>query len=160
MNDKPLINQRFKLQRFPGKGGWTFVSIPHIPSGKKTPFSWRRVRGFIDEYEFKNYHLMPMKNGSLFFPVKSEIRRKIGKEEGDTVRIILFDDQSPLEIPDELLQCLKDEPKSYERFLDLAEGYQKEFISWIYSAKKEETKASRIAGMISLILQGKTLSKK
>jgi uncharacterized protein YdeI (YjbR/CyaY-like superfamily) len=56
--------------------------------------------------------------------------------------------------------CLKDEPKAYEIFVRLTEGYQKEFITWIYSAKKEETKASRIASAIKKILQGQTLSKK
>lgn len=159
MNEQPLIAQSFKLQRYPGKGGWTYVAIPDLPKGKKTPFRWRRVKGTIDNYEFKNYHLMPIKNGGLFFPVKSEIRKKIGKFAGDTVKIILFEDLAPLEIPDDVIQCLKDEPKAYEKFLQLSEAYQKEFVNWISSAKKEETRASRILGMITLIMRGKTLSK-
>ena len=160
MTEKPLIRKTFKLQRFQGKGGWTFVSIPEIPPDKKSQFGWRRVKGFIDNYEFKNYHLMPMGNGTLILPVKSEIRKKILKKEGDTVKVILFKDSSPLEIPKELLLCLKDEPKAYNMFMKLTEGYQKEFINWIYAAKKEETKASRIAATINKILRGQTLSKK
>jgi len=159
MPPKPLINKSYKLQKFPGKGGWTFVVIPEITPDKKKPFGWRRVKGSIDNYKFKNYNLMPMGNGKLFLPVKAEIRKKIGKSEGDIVKVILYKDTTPLEIPEELVLCLKDEPVAYERFMRLTEGYQKEFISWIYSAKKVETRAARIAATIDKILRGQTLSK-
>ena len=159
MNEQVLIDGNFTMQRFQGKGGWTYVAVPDIPAAGKKPFNWRRVRGFIDDYEFKQYHLMSMKNGGLFLPVKSEIRKMIGKQEGDTVKIILYEDKSQLEIPADILQCLEDEPVAHKKFIALAEGYQKEFISWINSSKREETKAARIVRMITLIQQGKTLSK-
>ena len=160
MSQMPFTSGNYKLQKFQGKGGWTYVAIPEFPENKqKIPFGWLRVKGFIDHYEFRNYHLMPMGNGRLFLPVKAEIRKKIGKSEGDNVKVILFEDFSVLEIPNELLTCLKDEPKAYETFMNLTEGYQKEYINWIYSAKKEETIASRIASTIDKILKGQTLSK-
>lgn len=157
---KALINKSYKLQKFQGKGGWTFVALPEIKQDKKAPFGWRKVKGSIDNYEFKNYHLMPMGNGRLFLPVKSDIRKKIGKTEGDMVRVVLYKDTSKLEIPEELILCLKDEPVAHERFMKLTEGYQKEFISYIYSAKQVETRAKRIGITIDKLLQGKTLSRK
>jgi bifunctional DNA-binding transcriptional regulator/antitoxin component of YhaV-PrlF toxin-antitoxin module len=160
MPTKSLINKKYKLQRFQGKGGWTYASIPEVVKDKNSPFGWVRVKGFIDDYEFKNYHLMPMGNGSLFLPVKAEIRKRIGKKEGDMVTIILYKDDSPLEIPDELLACLRDEPMAFELFKKMGEGYQKEYISWIYSAKREETRITRIAKTIEKVLKGQTLSKK
>jgi len=155
--EKPLVNNEYLLEKFPGKGGWTFAAIPEIPQDKKAPFGWVKVRGSIDSYEFKNYKLMPMGNGKLFLPVKTAVRKKIGKEAGDYVKVILYKDDAPLEIPEELKLCLKDEPQAFETFTNLKEGEQKAFIDWIYSAKKIETKANRIASMINKILKGEKL---
>ena len=101
---------------------------------------------------------MPLGNGNLFLPVKAEIRKKIGKKEGDIVNVILYKDDSPLEIPYELLICLKDEPNAFAKFKKLNEAHQKEYISWIYSAKKDETRIARIAKTVSKVLKGQKLT--
>ena len=41
--------------------------------------------------------------------------------------------------------CLKSDQTAYDRFIGLTEGEKKGYIEWIYSAKKEETRVSRIA---------------
>lgn len=143
MMEEPLINKEYLLEKFPGKGGWTFAVIPEIIQDKKAPFGWVKVRGSIDDYEFKNYKLMPMGNGKLFLPLKAAVRKQIKKEAGDYVKVILYKDDSPIEIPDELVVCLKDEPLAYETFVKLKEGEQKAFIDWIYSVKKDETKVEQ-----------------
>ena len=152
--EKPLIDKIYLLEKYPGKGGWTYAAIPEILQDKKSPFGWVKVKGFIDDYEIKNYKLMPMGNGKLFLPVKAEIRKKIGKKEGDFVHIILYADNSPIQIPDEFLICLQDEPKAYRTFLSYSEGEQKMFIDWIYSAKTDETKVERIAKTITKLEKG------
>src|SRR5690606_16307993 len=121
-------------------------------------FGMVKVKGKIDDYELAGYNLMPMGTGQLFLPVKAEIRKKIGKKEGDWVQVILYADNSALGIPEELIDCLKDEPKAYESFIKLSEGAQKEFRDWVYSAKKDDTKVDRIAKMIDLLVQGKRLT--
>ena len=78
----PLVNQNYLLKKYSGKGGWTFAVIPEIPKDQHAWFGWVKVRGSIDGYEIKNYHLMSMSNGMMFLPVKAEIRKKIGKNEG------------------------------------------------------------------------------
>ena len=72
----PLTDKIYLLEKFSGKGGWTFVRLPEIPPGQNTPFGWVKVHGTIDRYEIKNYNLQPMGNGRLFLPVKAEIRKK------------------------------------------------------------------------------------
>lgn len=146
-----IVKKKYLLQKFTGKGGWTYAEIPEIQQNKSNPFGWVKVKGFIDQVEIKNYHLMPMGNGKLFLPVKAEIRKKIGKSEGDWIEVELFEDNLPLEIPDELLSCLKEEPIALENFLKYSEGEKKQFIDWIYSAKKEETKISRIVIMMDAV---------
>lgn len=157
---KPIIDQVFKLKRMHGKGGWTYINIPNPPHAKRSAGGLLRVKGSIDSYALKQYNLMPTADGNLFLPVKAEIRKKIGKQEGDTVRVILYEDASPLEIPAELLMCLEDEPEAGRKFHQLTEGYQREFISWITAAKRMETRIERIARTVNLVAQGKTLSKR
>src|SRR5215471_7970050 len=99
MKEKPLVSKKYKLQRFQAKGGWTYALISGISPNKASRFGTLRVKGFIDDFEFKNYHLMPLGNGKLFLPVNAEIRKKINKREGDLVTVTLFEDNSPLEIP-------------------------------------------------------------
>ncbi|OAQ38943.1 hypothetical protein A5893_12965 [Pedobacter psychrophilus] len=151
----PLVEKEYLIEKFQGKGGWTFARIPEIPQSNNTPFGWVRVKGTIDGFEIKNYNLQPMGNGSLFLPVKAEIRKKINKKEGDLVRIILFADHLPTEIPEELALCLKVEPNVYETFVSYTNGEQKTIIEWIYTAKTDKTKVERIAKMIDKIIMGK-----
>jgi hypothetical protein len=151
---KPLINKKYRLEKFPGKGGWTFARIPEIRPDKKAHFGWRKVRGTIDGFEISKYHLMPMGDGNLFLPVKAEIRKKIGKMEGDYVQVILFPDNEPLEIPEEFLICLGDDPSALKFFNSISESEQKYYVQWIYSAKKEETKINRMAKSINRLARG------
>lgn len=144
-----LIEGSFFLERFPGKGGWTFIKIPIaiLPSGK--PFGMLKVCGTIDEYKFEGKHLMPMGDGFLFFPVSKPIRQAIGKEEGDQVIFTLFRDEIPTSIPQELIDCLEDDPGKRSLFSALSDTEQKQWIEYIYSANSDEAKAKRIVKLLS-----------
>jgi len=97
---------------------------------------------------------MPMGNGKLFLPVKAEIRKIIGKQEGDYVKVVLFADNDRIEIPEDLLQCLKEDPVAYQVFLNYPEGKQKLMIDRINSAKKSETRVERIAQALNSLVHG------
>lgn len=145
----PLVNGLYLLEKFPGKGGWTYARIPEVLQNKNNPFGWVQVKGSIDAYELYHYKLMPMGNGQLFLPVKAAIRKKIKKEAGDYVAIILYADESRLEIPEDIIACFKNEPeKLYHNFLNFTEGEQKAYLDWIAEAKSEETKVNRIVMML------------
>ena len=152
--EKPLVNKKYKLQKYPGKGGWTYTVISEIPSDKRQRHGCVRVKGLIDSHEIKSYHLMPMSNGKMFLPVKAAIRKKIKKQEGDWITVKLFEDNDPLHIPDEFLQCLRDEPAAHKNFYRLSESNQKYFIDWIYSSKKIETRIERIAKAVDKLAKG------
>ncbi|MGV3585578.1 MAG: YdeI/OmpD-associated family protein [Adhaeribacter sp.] len=151
--EKPLVQNEYLLQKFPGKGGWTYAEIPDVLPTKRTTFGWVKVKGKIDDFEFSGLKLTPMGLGRVFLPVKAEIRKKIKKQAGDTVQILLYPDESALEIPVEIIDCLNTEPEAYEKFISLPEGRQKEFLDWIYAAKTEDTKAERISITIDKVLQ-------
>lgn len=151
---KPLVDKKYKLEKYPGKGGWTYAVIPEILQNKKAPFGWVQVRGTVDGYAIKQYKLMPMGDGKLFLPVKTDIRKAIGKEAGDTVHIVLYADDSTVEIPGELQLCLEDEPKALRFFNRLSDSEKKYYIQWIYSAAKQETKIRRMAKAIERLASG------
>ncbi len=144
-----MVDGLYLLKKFPGKGGWVYAEIPEITQNPKNPFGWVTVEGSIDNYQLKHYKLMPMGSGRLFLPVKAAIRKKIGKDVGDTVRIILSIDESPIETPREILQCLENEPPVIRsRYDTLTNNQKKTYLDWIYSAKTDETKVKRILKMI------------
>ncbi|MDX2049284.1 MAG: YdeI/OmpD-associated family protein [Chitinophagaceae bacterium] len=116
---------------------------------KHNPFGWVKVKGMIADYEIRQYHLMPIGNGKLFLPVKAEIRKKIKKEAGDWVKVVLFEDHDALEIPGELLECLRYEPAAHLFFFTLSDSEKKFYINWIYSAKGAETKIKRLAETVN-----------
>ena len=153
MDMKPLVDKKYRLERFDGKGGWTYARIPEVLKGKGAHFGFVKIKGSIDGYEIKKYHLMPMKEGGLFLPVKADIRKKIGKEAGDMVHIIIYPDTDELEVPGEFQLCLEDEPKALKFFNSLSESERRYYINWIYSAKKQETKIDRMARAIIRLSQ-------
>lgn len=88
---------------------------------------------------------MPSGEGNLLLAVKSEIRKKIKKQAGDCVYIILYPDNEPIEFPEEFLLCLQDDSEAWQFFNSLNKSEQEKYIKWIYSAKTEQTKVNRIA---------------
>ena len=157
---KPLVNKKYLLEKYPGKGGWTFVAISEIPKSKRARFGQVKVRGTIDGFEIAKYHLMPMSNGNLFLPVRAEIRKKINKQVGDLVHIELFLDTEPLEVPGEMILCLEQEPIALSFFNSLSESERRFYIQWIYSAKQEQTKANRMLKTIVRLAKGLRLYEK
>lgn len=155
--EKPLVNKKHLLRKYPGKGGWTYAVISGIPKNKRARFGWVKIKGFIDDFEIKNYRLMPMATGELFFPIKTAIRKKIKKEAGDWVKLVLYADHDPQEIPEELLVCLKDDPAVHKTFLGFTDAVQKQYIDWIFEAKTDATKVKRIAETLDRVSQGKKL---
>jgi len=145
MNDKPLVDKEYLLEKFPCKSGWTYAAIPEILPDKNAPFSWVKVRGSIDGFEIDRYHLMPSGKGTLMLSVKAEIRKKIKKQAGDYVHVILYSVNEPLEVPEELLSCLQDDTEALLFFNSLNEIEQHNYVKWIYSAKTDKTKVDRIA---------------
>ncbi|MCK6600853.1 MAG: YdeI/OmpD-associated family protein [Bacteroidetes bacterium] len=154
MSEK-LIDKSCLLEKFPGKGGWTYAALPDIGIGRSTPFGWIKVKGTIDGIEIRQYHLMPMGNGNLFLPVKTEIRKKINKQAGDWVHVCLQADTDPAEIPEEFTECLMMEPDAFRYFSSLTESEKHQYVRWVYSAKTEETRADRIAEVIGRLIKNK-----
>jgi len=150
---KPLVDKDYLLFKVGDKCAWTFVEIPEIPM-PKTSFGMLKVKGKIDDYEFSNMHLMPIGNGNIGLAIKAAVRKKIKKEAPDMVHIVLYEDLTPLIIPEELLLCMQDVEGVSEKFEKYTDGQKKAFVDWINSAKAEQTRANRIAKTITMVQNG------
>lgn len=149
-----LAEGEFVLEKYPGKGGWTFVRVPVEILTARKAFGMIRICGFVDDFEFEGKHLMPMGNGFLFLPLSKPIRTAIGKEQGDTVRLKLMRDEVPSQVPEELIDCLKDDPGKLQLFQRLSDADRKHWIEFIYSANSPEVKSDRIVKLLNQL--GKT----
>lgn len=143
-----IVSGEFFMERFPGKGGWTYIKLPLsiFPSGKA--FGMLKVSGSIDSFAFEGKHLMPMGDGSLFIPVAKSIRAILKKEAGDRVHLKLLRVEIPSEAPQELIECLQDDSGKLELFQKLPMIDQQQWIEHIYSVEDLDSRSLRIIKLL------------
>ncbi|MCX6156339.1 MAG: YdeI/OmpD-associated family protein [Candidatus Kapabacteria bacterium] len=115
-----------------------------------------KIKAIIDG-EFYRGSLANMGTGSHVIGILKDIRKKNNKTFGDIVHIELEQDfdERKIEIPEDLLLLLNSNEQEKLYFEKLSYTNQKEYVVWITSAKKTETRHARLAAILFKLKDGK-----
>ena len=117
-----------------------------------------KVRGTIDGFPYRG-SIANMGEGHCMV-VKKEIREAIGKSGGDTVKVVMEIDTEPriVIVPEDFQQALENNAKAKEIFDSFSYTHKKEYVEWINSAKKQETRENRIKKAVESIAESRKRS--
>lgn len=136
------------------EGKFTFVTLPFSPReawGARPRFS---VSGMINGVPVRGT-LGALKGDFFLRPGAAWLRDSgIGTGTRVTVRLDLEGPHEGNLAPD-ILEAFTKSSKAKSFFDGLPTFYRKNFIRWIESAKKKETRAKRIAEMVSILEEGR-----
>ena len=135
-------------------GGGAFVEVPFDVEkafGSKKP----KVKATIEGVPYRGT-LVRMGTECHVLIILKGIREQIGKTFGDEVTISVEPDTEPrlIEIPPDLAKELKKDKEAKAFFDKLSYTHQKEYVTWINEAKKQETRQNRILKTLEMLKKG------
>lgn len=135
-------------------GGGGFVEVPFNVEeafGSKRP----KVKAMIEGVPYRGI-LTRMGGDHHLLIILKGIREQIGKTFGDEVKITVEPDTEPrlIEIPKDLMKELKKDKEAKAFFDKLSYTHQREYVTWVTEAKREETRQNRIVKTIEMLKKG------
>jgi uncharacterized protein YdeI (YjbR/CyaY-like superfamily) len=138
-----------------GDGGGMFVTIPF---DVEKAFGQKRVK-VLATFDGEAYRgsLVRMGTTAHLLLLRKDIRQKIGKSAGDKVRVTVEEDTVPrvVTVPKELKSALARDQEAGEFFAALSYTHQREYVEWIESAVRAETRQTRVKKTIEMLREGK-----
>jgi len=142
---------RFKAKIETTDGGGAFVYFPYDVQKEfgikgrvpvKATFDGVAYTGSMVKYGDPKHMLLILKS----------IRAQIGKAGGDEVEVTVQHDvaERTIAAPKDFIDALKAE-KLLTSFEKMSFSHRKEYITWIESAKKQETRESRIVNALEML---------
>jgi len=137
-----------EIEQLEGKIKWSVIYFPYSAAEHFGAKGNIPVYITVDGHSF-DHTLLPSKNGH-YLVYNEFIRRAVGKEVGDWVRVTLEKDAKKRDvmIPVYIEGALKS-AGILELFLEQPDYAKREQINYIEIAKKDETKANRINALIN-----------
>jgi hypothetical protein len=135
-------------------GGGAFITVPFDVEqtfGSKRP----KVKITFDGEPYRGT-LVRMGAECHMAPILKEIRKTIGKDIGDSVKITIEPDLEPrvVEVPELLQKGFRKSSKAKAAFEGLSYTHQREYAKWITEAKLEATRISRAEKAIAMLEAG------
>ncbi|RKN86974.1 YdeI/OmpD-associated family protein [Paenibacillus ginsengarvi] len=151
-----MIRFEAALVRPAGSGTWTYVPIPFSVEQTFGTRGQFKVAGTVNGCPIRG-SLMPRGDGTHYLVVNKNIRDSAGVTEGDMVQVTIGPDteERTIDVPGDFLALLQADAEADQAFAKLSYSHRKEYVDWIVSAKKEETRANRIAKAVEMLKLGK-----
>jgi Bacteriocin-protection, YdeI or OmpD-Associated/Domain of unknown function (DUF1905) len=155
----PKIRFKAKLLRpaEPAKGAsWTFLVLPKAASGRLPTRSMTTVQGALNGRPFRAT-LEPDGQRSHWLKVTKAMREGAGADVGDLVEVEIMPSGDPLEpkVPPDLRKALAAAPKARAVWSDITPIARRDWILWITSAKRPETRVRRVENACDMLAGGK-----
>jgi hypothetical protein len=147
---KPTAPIKFKAKLSrpvaPNGAAWTFVVLPAAASKKLPTRSMVTVDGLLEGQHFQ-VTLEPDGQGSHWFKVEKKLSQAAGVAAGDTVafEITPVEKEPEPKVPADLKQALAGNAAAKATWADITPVARRDWIHWITSGKKAETRVNRIA---------------
>lgn len=118
--------------------------VAALGSGKKP-----KVKVTLNGYTYRS--TIAAYTDVYMLPLSQENREAAGVKAGDEVEVTLELDLEPrtVEVPQDLAAALADKPGAKARFDALSHTMRKEYVRQVESAKAQETRDRRIAGIVA-----------
>ncbi|HVQ92123.1 MAG TPA: YdeI/OmpD-associated family protein [Mycobacteriales bacterium] len=96
--------------------------------------------------------------GENMIGLAAAARRQAGVELGASydIEIALDEAERTVEVPADLSAALAADPAVDKAFATLAMSHRKEYVRWVSEAKRDETRANRIAKTVEMVRAGQT----
>src|SRR5215216_3917616 len=135
-------------------GGGAFVEVPFDVEeafGSKRP----KVKAIIEGVPYRGI-LTRMGGDHHLLIILKGIREQIDKTFGNEVKITVEPDTEPrlIEIPKDLMKELKKDKEAKAFFDKLSYTHQREYVTWLNEAKREDTRQNRVVKTIEMLKQG------
>lgn len=156
---RPPAPIRFKAKLLrpaePEGAAWTFFVLPKAASGKLPTRSQVTVDGTLDGQPFQAT-LEPDGQGGHWLKVEAELREAAGAGVGATVALEIAPAEKEPEppVPPDLRQALADDPAARATWDDITPVARRDWIQWVTSGKKAETRVKRIAVACDKLAKG------
>ena len=140
-----------------GDERWPEAACVAFPFSVEEEFGTKgqvKVKATFDGAEYRG-SIANMGAGNILI-LRNDVRQAIGKLVGDSIRVTVQKDTEEriVEVPAELQALLNINPKAEEFYNTLSYTNRKEYVRWITSAKKQETKDRRLEKSIEMLLSG------
>ncbi len=140
----------------PKGASWSFLVLPKNASAKLRTRSTTTVEGTLNDHSFRAT-LAPDGQRSHWLKVDRKTREGAGAEVGDvvTLEIMSAGKESGPRMPADLRTALAAAPKARGVWSDITPTARRDWILWITSAKRPETRARRVVNACSMLATGK-----
>ncbi len=140
----------------PAGAAWSFLVLPKAASAKLPSRSMVTVDGAFAGQAFQAT-LEPDGEGSHWLKMDKALCEAAGVEIGDTVELEIAPvaQEPEPKVPADVRKALADHPGALATWQDITPVARRDWIHWITSGKKAETRTKRIATACDMLASGK-----
>jgi hypothetical protein len=135
---------------------WTFLKLPKTASAKLPSRGLTTVEGTINGYPFRAT-LEPDGNKGHWLKVSRRLREGAHMSVGDlvTLEIAVALEEPEARVPADLHKALVKVPRARAVWSEITPIARRDWVHWIVSAKRPETRARRIKNACAMLADGK-----